>query len=249
MALAAVAPAPAARADTKAPAAFVDLRSVDATILHDIRYDSGHNFIGRPIVGYREPLCILTRPAAEALSRAQSALLANGYTLKVYDCYRPQRAVDDFARWAARPGDQRMKQEFYPRVDKSVLFDQGYIALRSGHSRGSTLDLTLVKLPARPQPRFIPGEPLVACFAPYEERFPDNTIDMGTGFDCFDTLANTLDPRIQGEQLANRLLLKNALEAQGFVNYAAEWWHYTFQPELFPDTYFDFPVASDSLSG
>jgi zinc D-Ala-D-Ala dipeptidase len=249
MALAAVATAPAARADTKAPAAFVDLRSVDATILHDIRYDSEHNFIGRPIVGYREPLCILTRPAAQALSRAQSALLANGYTLKVYDCYRPQRAVDDFARWAARPGDQRMKDEFYPRVDKSVLFDQGYIALRSGHSRGSTLDLTLVKLPARPQPRFIPGEPLVACFAPYEERFPDNTIDMGTGFDCFDTLANTLDPRIQGEQLANRLLLKNALEAQGFVNYAAEWWHYTFQPELFPDTYFDFPVANDSLSG
>lgn len=249
MALAAVATAPAARADTKAPAAFVDLRSVDATILHDIRYDTEHNFIGRPIVGYREPLCILTRPAAEALSRAQSALLANGYTLKVYDCYRPQRAVDDFARWAARPGDQRMKEEFYPRVDKSVLFDQGYIALRSGHSRGSTLDLTLVKLPAQPQPRFIPGEPLVACFAPYEERFPDNTIDMGTGFDCFDTLANTLDPRIQGEQLANRLLLKNALEAQGFVNYAAEWWHYTFQPELFPDTYFDFPVASDSLSG
>jgi len=249
MALAAVATAPAARADTKAPAAFVDLRSVDATILHDIRYDSEHNFIGRPIVGYREPLCILTRPAAQALSRAQSALLANGYTLKVYDCYRPQRAVDDFARWAARPGDQRMKEEFYPRVDKSVLFDQGYIALRSGHSRGSTLDLTLVKLPAQPQPRFIPGEPLVPCFAPYEERFPDNTIDMGTGFDCFDTLANTLDPRIQGEQLANRLLLKNALEAQGFVNYAAEWWHYTFQPELFPDTYFDFPVASDSLRG
>ena len=245
----AVATAPAALADTKAPAAFVDLRSVDATILRDIRYRSDHNFIGRPIVGYREPLCILTRPAAEALSRAQSSLLGRGYTLKVYDCYRPQRAVDDFARWAERPGDQRMKEEFYPRVDKGVLFDQGYIAFRSGHSRGSTLDLTIVKLPAAPQRRFIPGEPLVSCFAPYEQRFPDNTVDMGTGYDCFDTLANTLDPRIQGVPRANRLLLKNTLEAEGFENYAAEWWHYTYKPELFPETYFDFPVASDSLSG
>ena len=245
----AVATAPAALADTKAPAAFVDLRSVDATILHDIRYRSDHNFIGRPIVGYREPLCILTRPAAEALSRAQSSLLGRGYTLKVYDCYRPQRAVDDFARWAERPGDQRMKEEFYPRVDKGVLFDQGYIAFRSGHSRGSTLDLTIVKLPAAPQRRFIPGEPLVSCFAPYEQRFPDNTVDMGTGYDCFDTLANTLDPRIQGAPLANRLLLKTTLEAEGFENYAAEWWHYTHKPELFPETYFDFPVAADSLSG
>jgi D-alanyl-D-alanine dipeptidase len=247
--LAAVTTAPVARADVRAPASFVDLKRVDPTILHDIRYDSNHNFIGRPIVGYREPLCILTRPAAEALSHAQSSLLVRGYTLKVYDCYRPQRAVDDFARWAARPGDQRMKAEFYPRVDKSVLFDQGYIARRSGHSRGSTLDLTLVKLPARPQRRFIPGEPLVPCFAPYEERFPDNTVDMGTGFDCFDTLANTLDPRIQGEPRANRLLLKDTLEAEGYVNYAAEWWHYTYQPELFPDMYFDFPVATNSLGG
>jgi zinc D-Ala-D-Ala dipeptidase len=245
--LAAVTTAPAARADVEAPDGFVDLKWVDSTILHDIRYRGHHNFIGRPIVGYREPLCILTRPAAQALGRAQSSLLARGYTLKVYDCYRPQRAVDDFARWAARRGDQRMKQEFYPRVDKGVLFDQGYIARRSGHSRGSTLDLTLVKLPARPQRRFIPGEPLVSCFAPYEQRFPDNTVDMGTGFDCFDTLANTLDPRIQGEPRANRLLLKETLEAEGFVNYAAEWWHYTHGPELFPETYFDFPVAERSL--
>jgi len=103
-----------ARADEEAPDAFVDLKQVDATILHDIRYCGHHNFIGRPIRGYREPLCILTRPAAEALSRAQATLLARGYTLKVYDCYRPQRAVDDFARWAARRGDQRMKGRVLP---------------------------------------------------------------------------------------------------------------------------------------
>jgi D-alanyl-D-alanine dipeptidase len=247
--LAALATAPSARADEEAPDAFVDLRRVDSTILQDIRYRGPHNFIGRPIVGYRERLCILTRPAAKALSRAQASLLARGYTLKAYDCYRPQRAVDDFARWAARPGDQRMKQEFYPRVDKGTLFDQGYIARRSGHSRGSTLDLTLVRLPARPQRRFIPGEPLVSCFASYEQRFPDNTVDMGTGFDCFDTLANTLDPRIQGEARTNRLLLKQTLETEGFVNYEAEWWHYTHKPERFPDTYFDFPVARRSLDG
>ena len=238
-----------AGADTKAPPEFVNLRDVDSRILHEIRYDGEHNFIGRPIVGYREPLCILTRPAAEALSRAQDTFLAQGYTLKVYDCYRPQRAVDDFARWAERRGDQRMKQEFYPRVDKSVLFDEGYIARRSGHSRGSTVDLTLVKLPVRPQRRFIPGEPLVPCFAPVGERFPDNMIDMGTGYDCFDTLANTLDPRIQGEARANRLLLKETLEAEGFGNLATEWWHYTHRPELFPETFFDFPVADDSLTG
>lgn len=240
--------APAA-ADVKAPPGFVALRDVDPSILHDVRYKTHHNFIGRPIVGYRQPLCILTRPAAEALSRAQAALLRRGYTLKVYDCYRPQRAVDDFARWAERPGDQRMKAEFYPDVDKASLFDLGYIARQSGHSRGSTVDLTLVELPPRRQPRYIPGQPLVACFAPVDERFADNTIDMGTGYDCFDTLANTLDPRIQGEPRANRLLLTDALERAGFSNYPAEWWHYTLVGEPYPDTYFDFPVARRSLTG
>jgi D-alanyl-D-alanine dipeptidase len=101
----------------------------------------------------------------------------------------------------------------------------------------------------RPQRRFIPGEPLVPCFAPVGERFPDNMIDMGTGYDCFDTLANTLDPRIQGEARANRLLLKETLEAEGFGNLPEEWWHYTHRPELFPETFFDFPVADDSLTG
>jgi D-alanyl-D-alanine dipeptidase len=240
--------APTASADVKAPPGFVALRDVDPTILHEMRYVGHHNFIGRRIVGYREPVCILTRQAAEALSRAQTSLRAQGYTLKVYDCYRPQRAVDDFARWAARPGDQRMKAEFYPNVDKADLFDLGYIARQSGHSRGSTVDLTLVKLPPRRQPRFIPGQPLVPCFAPYGERFPDNTVDMGTGFDCFDTLANTLDPRIQGEARSNRLRLKETLEQAGFSNYPAEWWHYTLVGEPYPDTFFDFPVTRKSLT-
>jgi D-alanyl-D-alanine dipeptidase len=232
----------------KAPPEFVSLHDVDPSILLDVRYFTNHNFVGRRIHGYRAPMCILTRPAAEGLARAQAALVPQGYTLKVYDCYRPQRAVNDFVRWARRLRDQRMKREFYPRVDKTRLFADGYIAERSGHSRGSTMDLTLVELPARSQPRWRRGTfGLVPCFAPYRERFPDNTIDMGTGYDCFDTLAHTLDPRIQGVQRQNRLLLKSAMEAAGFTNYENEWWHYTLADEPFPDTFFDFPVSARAL--
>ncbi|MEV0947102.1 M15 family metallopeptidase [Rhodococcus sp. NPDC049939] len=237
-----------ARPEPTAPADFVSLRDVDPTILQEIRYYTPHNFTGAPIDGYWAPMCILTREAAEALKRAQREFLEQGYSLKVYDCYRPQRAVDNFVAWAKDLSDQRMKAEFYPRVDKANLFRDGYIDERSGHSRGSTADLTLVKLPAKPTRPYVPGEPLTDCAAPREERFPDNSIDMGTGFDCFDTLAHTLDPRIQGEQLKNRLLLKDGLEKQGFVNLPYEWWHFTYQPEPYPDTYFDFPIDRDSLN-
>jgi D-alanyl-D-alanine dipeptidase len=247
--------APVASADpgpvptTTAPADFVSLSDVDPTILYDIRYDTPHNFTGDPVDGYQAPMCILTRPAAEALQRAQQGFLEQGYSLKVYDCYRPQRAVNDFVMWAQNLDDQRMKAEFYPRVDKTNLFRDGYIAEQSGHSRGSTVDLTLVSLPAAETAPYVPGQPLVDCAAPQSERFPDNTIDMGTGYDCFDTLAHTLDPRVQGIQLKNRLLLKEGLEEQGLVNYENEWWHFTHKPEIYPETYFDFPVDPSSLTG
>lgn len=247
LSLAAVTPARAAP-DPRAPREFVALRDVDPTIRQEIRYFTPHNFTGRPVTGYQAPMCLLTRPAAEALHAAQRRLLTRGYTLKVYDCYRPQRAVDTFVAWARDLTDQRMKQEFYPDVDKTRLFEDGYIAARSGHSRGSTVDLTLVPLPARPTRRYVPGEPLVNCFAPQRERFPDNSVDMGTGYDCFDTLAHTEDPRVVGVQHANRELLKGTLEKLGFVNLAEEWWHFTYQPEPFPDTYFDFPVSRRSLA-
>jgi len=231
----------------EAPAAFVALDRVDPTILHDVRYTTQHNFVGRRVHAYRDPICVLTRPTARALAKAQDELVTQGYSLKVYDCYRPQTAVDDFVGWAERLHDDRMKQEFYPRVDKSRLFADGYIAERSGHSRGSTVDLTLVELPARPQPAWRPRMGLVPCFAPYDERFPDNTVDMGTGYDCFDTLSHTLDPRIQGEARDNRLLLLRTLEAAGFTNYANEWWHYTLDGEPYPNRYFDFPVSRRAL--
>jgi D-alanyl-D-alanine dipeptidase len=242
-------PAAQAEPEPKAPPQFVALHDVAPTVLREIRYDTRHDFMGVPVDGYRAPMCLLTRDAALGLRRAQRAFLEQGYSLKVYDCYRPQRAVDHFVRWAEDLDDQRMKGEFYPRVDKSDLFADGYIAEKSGHSRGSTMDLTLVELPARPTRDYVPGEPLTPCYAPQDERFPDNSIDMGTGYDCFDTLAHTLDPRVQGEQRANRLLLKHGMEAAGFVNYPYEWWHYTYQPETFPETYFDFPVSRRSVSG
>ncbi|MFI0983117.1 M15 family metallopeptidase [Streptomyces sp. NPDC021093] len=233
----------------KAPEAFVSLRSVDPTILQDMRYTTEHNFMGEAVDGYRQPVCILTRPAAQALKKAQRTLLRSGYTLKVYDCYRPQRAVDHFVRWAKDLDDTAMKGEFYPRVDKSRLFADGYIAEKSGHSRGSTVDLTIVRLPTRPTRPYVPGEKLKPCFAPQSERFRDNSIDMGTGYDCFDTLSHTDDPRIQGVQRSNRQLLKSTLAAQGFTNLPEEWWHFTHKPELFPDTYFDFPVSRRSVAG
>lgn len=254
---AALAVAPAAADTAAAPEDFVVLQDIEPGIIADIRYVTPHNFTGDPVDGYQAPLCILTRPAAEALGRAQRNFLDRGYTLKVYDCYRPQQAVDDFVRWAQDPADQRMKPEFYPRVDKSTLFADGYIAERSGHSRGSTVDLTLVALPPAgtppaPTPNYVPGQPLVDCAAPPGVRFPDDSVDMGTGFDCFDPLANTADPRVSGDPAKYRQLLLEGLEEQGFVNYDKEWWHFTYAPagtgEPYPDTVFDFPVDRAALS-
>lgn len=242
-------PGASGASEPTAPDEFVALRVVAPTIIHDIRYITPHNFVGEPVDGYDQPLCLLTRPAAQALRQAQWKLLRKGYSLKVYDCYRPQRAVDQFVRWAKDLDDEKMKAEFYPQVDKSRLFADGYIAEQSGHSRGSTVDLTIVRLPAWPTRPYVPGEKLVPCYAPKGERFRDNSVDMGTGYDCFDTRSHTDDPRIQGQQRANRQLLKSTLAEVGFTNLPEEWWHFTHKPELFPDTYFDFPVSWRSVLG
>ena len=217
---------------------FVPLADVDATILQDMRYATNYNFVGRRIDGYRDPACILHRRAARALKRAQKRVNEQGYTLKVYDCYRPQRAVDHFVRWSEN-GSQKMKREFYPRVDKARVFDLGYVARRSGHSRGSTVDLTLVRLPAKPQPQWSREEfGLVRCTAPRKRRFPDNSIAMGTSYDCFDTRSHTFSGRARD----NRLLLRRTMDRAGFEPYDNEWWHFTLRDERYPDRYFDFPV-------
>ncbi|MEV4660007.1 M15 family metallopeptidase [Micromonospora sp. NPDC049301] len=226
---------------------FVVLTDVDPRIHTDIRYATAHNFVGRPVTGYPEPLCLLTRQAAEALRRVQDAALAGGHSLKVYDCYRPQPAADDFVAWAKRPTEQQTKAEFYPDVAKSRLFADGYIGAPTSHSRGSTIDLTLVDEPAASQPPYVPGRPLVACTAPRGQRFADNSIDMGTGFDCFDTRAHTADPRITGAARDNRRLLQRLMTDAGFVNYDREWWHYRLRDEPYPDTYFAAPVARSSV--
>ena len=240
-------PAAAAAEPTAPPGAFVSLHDVDPSIVVEMRYLTPHNFIGRRIRGYRENVCLLTRPAAEALKRVQAAVRAKGYTLKVYDCYRPQRAVDAFVAWAKDLSDRRMKAEFYPDVRKQVLFKQGYIASKSGHSRGSTMDLTLVKLPARRQERYHRGDRLRDCRLPARRRFRDNSIDMGTGFDCFDPLAHPFNARIRGKQRRNRLALREPMIRAGFKGLATEWWHFTLRDEPYPDTFFDFPVEAASL--
>ncbi|WP_433538539.1 M15 family metallopeptidase [Micromonospora sp. CA-249363] len=226
---------------------FVVLTDFDPRIHADIRYATAHNFVGRPIAGYREPLCLLTRQAAEALRRVQDAALAGGHSLKVYDCYRPQSAVDDFVAWSKRPGEQQTKAEFYPDLAKSRLFADGYIGAPTAHSRGSTMDLTLVDEPAASQPPYRPGQSLVACTAPRARRFPDNSIDMGTGFDCFDARAHTDDPRITGPARDNRRLLRRLMTDAGFVNYDREWWHYRLRDEPYPDRFFSAPVARSSV--
>ena len=246
LALALTAPAGARQ---RAPDTFVSLHDESPSIVIEMRYLTSHNFIGRPIKGYRDPLCILTRETAEALDRVQSAVRAQGYTLKVYDCYRPQRAVDDFVAWGKRLDDQRMKAEFYPRVRKRDVFKDGYIATKSGHSRGSTVDLTLVRRPVAKQERYHRGDRLRDCAASRSKRFRDNSIDMGTGYDCFDPLSHPFNGRVTGKQRANRLKLRRAMVAQGFKGLETEWWHFTLRGERYEDRYFDFPVSRASLAG
>lgn len=235
-ALATPAPDPGQR-----PADIVDVAEVAPGLVLDMRYLTSHNFLGVPVEGYLAPKCLLTRPAAQALARVQEQLRPLGLSLKIYDCYRPQRAVDHFVRWAKDASDTLTKTEFYPTLDKKVLFPQGYIAERSGHSRGSTVDLTIVALPAAQQPAFDPARQ-VECFKPAAARYPDNSLDMGTGFDCFHPLAHTANPEVGPQQRANRALLKTLMEGQGFKNLAEEWWHYTLKDEPYPQTFFDFPV-------
>ncbi|MFE2167365.1 M15 family metallopeptidase [Streptomyces sp. NPDC059447] len=209
-----------------APPGFVALREVDPTVRQDMRYAGARNFTGAVVDGYEEPVCLLARPAAEALRRAQRGLLRRGYSLRVYDCYRPQRAVDQFVRWAREadgPADRERKAEFYPRVERDRLIPEGYIAEKSGHSRGSTVDVTLQGLAS------------------------GRELDMGTAFDFFDPLSHTDAPGVTDAARANRRLLERVLAEEGFVNLPEEWWHFTYRPEAYPDAYFDFPVAVASV--
>jgi D-alanyl-D-alanine dipeptidase len=226
----------------KIPEAFVDIQKVIPEVRLDIRYYGPHNFIGEKVDGYMAPKCLLTRQAAESLAKVQKELTPFSLSMKIYDCYRPQRAVNHFVRWAKEIDNTKTKKEFYPTVDKRNLFKDGYIDSKSGHSRGSTVDLTIVAMPIPKQQNYIPRQKLSECYLPLPKRFRDNSIDMGTGFDCFHELSHTANKNIGHQQKNNRLLLKALMEKHGFRNYDKEWWHYTLKNEPYPDTYFDFVI-------
>lgn len=226
----------------KIPKGFVNIQDVIPDIQLDIRYYGPHNFVGERINGYNASKCILTNEAAAALVKVQKDLTRFSLSLKIYDCYRPQRAVNHFVQWAAQINNTKTKEEFYPDVDKRNLFKDGYIDSKSGHSRGSTVDLTIISKPVSRQENYIPGQKLSACYLPANQRFADNSIDMGTGFDCFDELSHTGNKKTGLQQKINRLLLKSLMEKHGFRNFEKEWWHYTLNNEPYPNTYFDFAV-------
>ncbi len=225
------------------PHGFVYLHDIDNSILQEVRYAGFHNFVGRPLPSYHSSVIITTEPLALALKAVQEELKPFSLTLKVYDAYRPQDAVDAFDQWAQNPMDQLMKAEFYPHIHKKDVFDLGYIARRSSHTRGSAVDLTLVPLPVPHQPTWKPGDSLVDGGLSKDKRFPDNSIDMGTGFDYLDELSHTMNSALPLEVKGNRLLLKTLMEKHGFENYHKEWWHFGLMNEPYPDTYFNFPVA------
>lgn len=223
------------------PEGFVEIREVIPDIILDLRYLTNHNFLGVPVEGYKSEKCFITKKAADSLAKVQAELKRFGLSLKIYDAYRPQRAVNHFVRWAKDLSDTLTKKEFYPTIDKSRLFEDGYIAEKSGHSRGSTIDLTIVPIPLPYQPAFDVNDQC-ECFESIDKRFKDNSIDMGTGYDCFNVHSHTENPELTPQQRANRLLLKSLMDKYGFKNLPEEWWHFTLRNEPFPITYFDFEI-------
>ncbi|HXW26301.1 MAG TPA: M15 family metallopeptidase, partial [Xanthobacteraceae bacterium] len=176
------------------PAGFVYLRDIDPTIAQDMRYAGSDNFVGQPLPGYGAAECILRRDVAAALKQVQADLAASSLGLKVYDCYRPTRAVRAMARWANDGGRADATKRFFPKLAKNALFALGYIALQSAHSTGTAVDLTLIAVPRAPPAPFDPKTAYGSCTGPAAARAPDDTLDMGTGFDCFDTASHTASP-------------------------------------------------------
>jgi D-alanyl-D-alanine dipeptidase len=197
---------------------FSRIEDAIPTVSTEARYATSNNFMGRPVAGYLSDRLMLTQEAMVALAAVQADLEGRGYGLKVFDGYRPQRSVDAFVAWCADTTDTLKKQEYYPNLSKDSLLPQGYIAARSGHSRGSTVDLTVIDLNT--------GEEL----------------DMGTPFDFFGPESHGDFTGVTSEQFANRMLLREAMIRHGFRPLPEEWWHFTLEEEPFPDTYFDFVV-------
>ena len=226
VALSSCAPRPIARSagvsvSPDDPIGFVNLTDVVPDVILEIRYYSTFNFVGTRVDGYEEPVALVTREAAQALKGVSDEMMARGYRLKIWDTYRPQRAVDHFCRWGEDLADTLTKRYFYPYLDKDVVFEQGYIARRSGHSRGSVVDLTLVDMK------------------------DGRDIDMGYGFDWFGVESHPdFTEGITEEQYANRMMLRDVMVRHGFRPISEEWWHFILNDEPYPDTYFTFPVKT-----
>ena len=197
---------------------FVNISDYIDNIILEIRYYSTYNFVGKRIDGYKYPVALLTKEAAESIKIVNEKLNKKGYCLKVYDAYRPSKSVDHFVRWAKDIDDIKMKDIFYPNVDKSKLFELGYIAKRSSHSRGSSVDVTLVDMKSGKE------------------------LDMGSPFDYFSEMSHPSCKNISVEQYNNRKMLNYFMTSNGFIALDTEWWHYTLADEPYPDTYFDFDV-------
>ncbi|QHI99993.1 peptidase M15 [Xylophilus rhododendri] len=226
-------------------AIFVDLAKFDPGLLIDARYAGHDNFLGRPAAGYDAPICLLTLRAALALSTANRLAARLGLGLKVFDGYRPQRAVDDFLQWAADPEDPRTRAMYHPTLQKHELVPLGYISARSGHSRGSSVDLTLVRLIEQGQP--VPADPGALTVMLADEDFlPNGELDMGSPFDFFGADSRMDKPEIDPQFMRRRRLLRSLMQAAGFQGIAQEWWHFGLVDEPFPQTYFDFPIAQGS---
>ena len=202
---------------------FVVLADSVPGVMQEIRYYSSYNFIGERIDGYEEPCALITKEAARALKAVSKHLNVQGYCLKVFDAYRPVTAVRHFVLWGIEDLDLRMKPFFYPDLEKQELFAKGYIASRSSHSRGSTVDLTLLDMSTGKE------------------------VDMGSPFDLFSERSHPDSRAVTEEQYGNRMLLQNAMVNQGFLPIDCEWWHFTLKDEPYPDTYFDFPNAASYL--
>ena len=208
---------------TADPSGFVVLADYVPHIVQEIRYYSTYNFIGERIDCYEEPCALLTKEAARALKSVSNEMIVHGYRLKIFDAYRPACAVKHFVLWGIEDQDIRMKPYFYPDLQKQELFEQGYIAKKSSHSRGSTVDLTLLDMSTGKE------------------------LDMGSPFDLFSVVSHPDYKGITEQQYENRMMLQRAMVRNGFEPIDCEWWHFTLKDEPYPDTYFEFPVSAEYL--
>ncbi|MBO7644109.1 MAG: M15 family metallopeptidase [Bacteroidales bacterium] len=220
--------------------AFVPVAEAIPDAILEIRYYTTYNFVGDRIDGYQEPTALLTKEAAQALREVSDDVKSQGYRLKIFDAYRPQRAVDHFVRWAADVTDTTMKSYFYPDLDKSVLFEQEYIMAKSGHTRGSTVDLTLFDMAEEKE---VDMGGTFDWFGP--ESHPDFCGNPDTGEYTGDNSASPSGRSITPEQFANRMILRAAMLRHGFRPLDSEWWHFTLSDEPYKDTYFNHPVIQN----